>query len=507
MGDKTTGVSPLGIKAKSSSPQIDLDTGEVLESQKRRSDRRDRYDLARTSRAIYANEGKRQGLDYILNYHRTAKCSYIAHSDIEIMKSCEHKSTFFTGVTTCGSVWTCPMCAAKVQERRRGEISHAIDYFYEQDKQAMMITFTFSHKFEDRLEDLLTKQAEAFKLLRSGKAWQSFKKAFGFEGLIRSLEITYGSNGYHPHTHELWFVDKVFDRATVETYVQRKFRYKRDHWYRDALLELDSETIFKKLLMDRWHHVCEKAGLMEGVDESAFMLHAVDVKFKVSNSDYLAKQDDSRHWGADREVAKASTKQGRAKGMHPFMFLSKFSETGDGVWAKRWLDYTSAMDGKRQLYWSQGLKELVGLDDYTDEQLAVLDEDEASSIYKMDKKGGEWKRARCNPSIVLDTAEDTSNKQVIAAVIGSINPDPDYERAATADEALPLTERIYQLSGEEMQEIGEDFKATLDKPLQPLAPTNKGKSMANKYGNSMPWLDPDDDHQTHDENGKVIFRF
>lgn len=49
----------------------------------------------------------------------------------------------------------------------------------------------------------------------------------------------------------------------------------------------------------------------------AFYRHAVDVKGWCSTSDYLAKADDAKHWGADREMAKASTKQGRAKGMHP----------------------------------------------------------------------------------------------------------------------------------------------------------------------------------------------
>ena len=28
----------------------------------------------------------------------------------------------------------------------------------------------------------------------------------GFKGLIRSLEVTHGANGWHPHTHELWFL-------------------------------------------------------------------------------------------------------------------------------------------------------------------------------------------------------------------------------------------------------------------------------------------------------------
>ncbi|WP_223932401.1 hypothetical protein, partial [Aeromonas caviae] len=37
---------------------------------------------------------------------------------------------------------------------------------------------------------------------------------------------------------------------------------------------------------------------------------------------YLVKMDDSRHWGADRELAKASSKKGKKSGQHPFGLLA-----------------------------------------------------------------------------------------------------------------------------------------------------------------------------------------
>ncbi|MNG10381.1 hypothetical protein D3C84_938450 [compost metagenome] len=86
-------------------------------------------------------------------------------------------------------------------------------------------------------------------------------------------------------------------------------------------------------------------------------------------SDYLAKQDDSRHWGVDRELAKASTKEGRAKGQHPFGLLATAAEGGKQAGAK-FLEFIVAMKGKRQLVWSPGLKNRVGLQEQSDEELA-----------------------------------------------------------------------------------------------------------------------------------------
>lgn len=420
----------LGIKAKSSSPsELPLGNSALEKSRKTRSER---YSLGRIARGIYAAEGARVGLRYILNYNRSAKCSYIAHSDVDIKKSNRHGKCFFTGVFTCGSVWNCPNCTTKIQERRRVEIAHAMECFYSTGyMQAAMITFTFSHQFGDDLKDMLAKQKKALGYLRAGNAWINFGSVFGYDGLIRSLEVTYGSNGYHPHTHELWFIEKEFDNEKIKKYLFAKFRAKKHHAYRDSLLALSSREIFTTLLLDRWQSCCEKVGLI-GKSIDAFRKHAIDVKFEVSDSDYLAKQDDSRHWGADREIAKATSKKGRHKGEHPFVFLAKYEETGEGIWAVRWLEYTKAFHGKSQLYWSPGLKNRVGIAELTDQEVADRKDDDATITYSVNPQ--EWKRVRNDQASVLTVSEDANDKNEIKAHIETISDNSTYERAAREDE-------------------------------------------------------------------------
>lgn len=377
----------LGINTESS-PTFEFDHRDL---------RRERYALQNIARGIFGREGERKGLKYVLNYHRAAHCAYtLLASDVGVWESIEYKKAHYDGnVMFCGSASACPCCTVKIQERRRGEIATAIDHFYkvEKGKKAMMITFTFPHGFDQKLKDLLGKQKLAFEKLRRGRVFDLFKNRVGYDGLIRSLEVTYGSNGWHPHTHELWFMDQGADSVKV-----------------------------KEFLTERWLKVCGKVGLVDLDDPQAvanFRAHAVDVKDNASTSAYLAKMDDSKHWGADREMAKASSKKGKKSGLHPFSFLTKFEETKDPVWALRWLEYCEAFKGKRLVYFSQGLKKRVGLEEKSDEEIASEKDDQAVEIIRL--SADLWKKVRRNnlQAMVLDVCESTKNKMVIESVINN----------------------------------------------------------------------------------------
>jgi len=295
-----------------------------------------------------------------------------------VHQSKAHGSAFFSKLFTCGNVWTCPVCAAKVQERRRVEIAKAIDWAYASGLQPVMVTLTFPHRTWDKVGRLLDQQATALQRLRAGKPWERFKERYGYQGLIRSLEITHGANGWHPHTHELWFVHKDADA---------------DQMHLDIL--------------KRWESACSRAGLLDLADPrqlAAFRLHAVDVKGNCSASDYLAKQDDAKNWGVDREIAKASTKAGRAKGLHAFGLLAKAAD-GDTRSARLYLAYSIAMRGRRQIYWSRGLKDRVGLLDVTDEVLAEEKQDSADLLGQLSAEDWQTVRDAGARAQVLDAAE------------------------------------------------------------------------------------------------------
>lgn len=411
---KPARAAPLGKYTKSITPPLDR-----LNIQ---ASRAERYDLLNTARALLLYEGKRDGLPFPQDWHRTAKCRHVmVASQVGVHASIEHAGAFYSGLMICGSVWACPVCTAKIQERRREEIASAVEWMYAQGLQPVMVTLTFPHYFWDVLKTLLDQQADALQKLRAGAPWKRIKEAMGYQGLIRSLELTIGQSGWHPHTHELWAVGAHVDAEEMKTKI-----------------------------LERWKSACSRAGLLDlnnAGQVAAFEAHAVDVKGWCNASDYLAKQDDSRHWGVDRELAKASTKEGRAKGKHPFGLLAIASGYADADTpeakfeaakaGKQFVEYTMAMKGKRQIFWSHGFKALVGVADKSDEEVAEEQADKADLLGLLDVFQWRLVREHGKRAQLLDAAEQGGWPAVLALLSELINA-PERRRRSVASASGPV---------------------------------------------------------------------
>lgn len=287
---------------------------------------------------------------YLGDVFRTIDCLARRHTYfVKVKHHVEFGTASYSGLVTCGSVWACPLCASKIQGRRRLEIEQVMSWHEEVNSgKAVMVTFTFPHIVFDSLRDLLYKQAKALQFLRKGRVWDELKKEMGYKGLVRGLEVTHGLNGWHPHTHELWLVTSDVQTAKL-----------------------------KEKLVDLWRSACLRAEILtRGDDHWAFNLHSVDVRDNVTSGDYLAKQDDIRAWGLADEIARGATKAGRAKGVHPHRFLTR-REPGDD---RLYLEYVKHMKGKRQIFWTPGLKRRASIVDYTDEELAEIDQPGAAIL-------------------------------------------------------------------------------------------------------------------------------
>lgn len=296
------------------------------------------------------------------NFHRVITCLRARISkNVKIHKSINHGRTFYSGLCTCGGVWVCPVCAAKIQSRRTIEIQNLFQKAYKQQldkdgkgfyvfgiqKQIAMITLTYPHALGDSLADSLEKHTLALKIFRAfnGTKFKIFKDDVGYKGLVRSLEITHGQNGWHPHTHELWVMD---------------------YWDKNN----DRENEILKYILNRWEHACKKAGLLNENKLNAFRKNSINVIFRANDSDYIAKQNSAndKTWGADKEVATSNSKIGKGHGKAPFQILLE-TETSTKS-RSLFLEYTFAMKGKAQLFWTPGLKGKVGVEEKTDEELA-----------------------------------------------------------------------------------------------------------------------------------------
>lgn len=386
---------PLGTNAKSSPPPL---------QDAKRIARAERYLALSTARKWIGIRSRklRPDIPFPGNFMRTHDCRYI-RKEGSVGLHLNNGTAHYSGLVTCGSLWACPVCAVKIQEKRRHELDHLVSWAVTEGLTAVMVTLTFPHQSFHTLSDLIQKQRDAFKYFRRGSPYGKLKKSLGFEGLVRSLEVTHGQNGWHPHTHELWLVRSLpFD--------------------------------FKARLIELWERACERSGLLDFADNAqlhAFRLRSVDVREDCDTADYLAKQDSSRSWGITHEVAKARSKSGRLKGVHPHEFLVR-GDTGDD---DLFFEYVEAMKGSRQLFWSSKLKDRCGLNEVDDQELAIESDSLDDQLGRIDQDQWDFiRRRRGMVSKVLDQAERTGFKGVLSMLVFSGYVRPVFEPKPSLDD-------------------------------------------------------------------------
>ena len=68
----------------------------------------------------------------IMTDQRVFKCGKVpTSSNVEVLGYVNTDKTHYSGLQSCGSVWACPVCASKISERRRLEVSKGIDESYD----------------------------------------------------------------------------------------------------------------------------------------------------------------------------------------------------------------------------------------------------------------------------------------------------------------------------------------------------------------------------------------
>lgn len=252
----------------------------------------------------------------------------------------------YHGLQTCGSVWACPVCARKISEHRRKELTAALSNWKAQGGSVYLLTLTFPHDRHDDLKVMLAAFSKAMSMFKATAAWKRFHARFGVVGNIRALEVTHGDNGWHPHAHHL-----VFCKST-----------------RDA-------DQMKQAVMLAWAKSCVKAGLKSPSDA-----HGVDVRGGDYAHRYVGK------WGLEHEMTKAHIKKGKQGGNTPFDLLRVLLNEPESPLAQRapslFRQYAEAFHGKRQLYWSDGLRGLLGLTqpEISDEEAAKGDDQVAQLL-------------------------------------------------------------------------------------------------------------------------------
>ena len=348
------GVPPLGINAKSSPApsceafRVDPATGEVTHDKPEYSPpkvRVERFVLQSVARSILWGS-------------RTAKCLRLVQagrSEVEVWKSrTVEGAAVYGGLQTCGSVWACPVCAAKISERRRAELAHAIGQHRQEGGDVLLLTLTNPHKLGDSLAEAVERQARAMSRFNSTRQAAKLWESIGCVGTVRAWEVTHGANGWHPHFHLLLFVRSGLNLSDL-----------RQRCY--AL----------------WANSCSLAGLPvpEFMVPYRFSNGAQKVFFGVDVQDGKAAAKYASKWGLESEMTKGHIKHSRAvKGRTPFDLLRAKLHDDDRQAAALFKEFAECFKGRRQLVWSKGLKARFAVADLNDEELAAQIDDSAACL-------------------------------------------------------------------------------------------------------------------------------
>jgi len=253
------------------------------------------------------------------------------YPDVWVMFAERMKRAHYKHLFVCGSVWMCPLCAAKISERRRVELSQALE---NSDFSFALVSLTLQHSGGDKLKDSLEVLLHARHRLKNGREWKDFCCKFGIVGTISALESTYGVNGHHPHSHNLLVSRVPLDAAAVHAFI-----------------------------FPRW-----LAGLLEH-GKLATSERGVHVRTAKSDvADYVAKWGHEPRnlkrpngWTIEHELTKSVSKMSRGdQGFTPLDLLQAFN-AGDDRAGEVWQEYAVTFKGRHQLQWSRGLRELLGL--------------------------------------------------------------------------------------------------------------------------------------------------
>ncbi len=295
--------------------------------------------------------------------HRVGTCGYrpIPGRAPAIYRHRETGHHFFGGVRHCGAIWVCPYCASRVSRTRSEELRLGIEHAREDGLTVSLLTFTVQHHAGQSLEWLLGAATRTQRRLRGSRRWRAWAAAAGYRGAVRNLEVTYGEDtGWHPHIHAIYVTDASLTPASVA--------------------ELRA--------------LYGAAATREGLYVGAAGLMMTDGRAELAA--YLTKLGRS-HWGPADEVAGGARKQGHPGRLMPMQLAEMAGAATDPAerarYTRLWREYVRAYHGRRQLFWSRGLRRLLRLGrELTDADIVDEQTEEAVEVYVFAPRS--WARVR-----------------------------------------------------------------------------------------------------------------
>jgi len=350
----------------------------------------------------------RAALQNVTQIPRCKACGWVVISPNGVGVRIVDKTAGFAGLATCGRVWICPVCNAKVMAVRALEIAAALAWGESKDFLFIWGSLTVRHQKGDSLKALLKIQTAAWRAVIESRAWREsnatkvIKHAHskrcdekcvrktevldvgyrGRVGYIRAAEITVGENGWHPHFHPI-----IFWRGTKQ-----------------------EANRFANEIIQTWVDAVRANGGDANIDGGQQLKVINANKGLQELAGYVTKSTFAHHKLALEAVwSQGKQKRSRANATAPHWSLLTDVASGLVEEVALWHELERATTGHRMITWSRGLRDLAGItSERTDEEISA---DELGTVHDtvafISEQG--WSTVRQYPQLmgeILTTLEN-----------------------------------------------------------------------------------------------------
>ena len=163
---------------------------------------------------------QRMYLRRLLHGTRCASCGRVVNKSagVGLYWSVEHQARF-SGLQTCGSVWCCPICNAKIQARRYQELKTMLEWARDNGYSVVFATHTVRHDRTQSLEQVRDMAATIWRKCRSHQPVKKLFKRYGSKGYVRAQEVTFSdANGWHVHYHGYYILRGKLTQSEVDSF-------------------------------------------------------------------------------------------------------------------------------------------------------------------------------------------------------------------------------------------------------------------------------------------------
>jgi len=261
-----------------------------------------------------------------------------------------------------------------IKSRRAAEIT-ALVQAHGHEKTAML-SLTVRHEMGEDLADLRRRLALAWRAMVTGAPWRRFKARCGVVGTVRSLELTHGRHGYHPHLHVLLLFSSA---EQTEAFAKNAADWLAERWAAMVHRHIDGcRDCAGQRCERRKHEPLPGVGLVVS-------------RCPRVGASYISK--------LGLEVSDPGRKRGRRGGRTPVQIAADAVDQSRPA-ARRardaglWRYYCKTMRGANQLTWSRGLKARYAIEERADWDLSAEEEAPAESVRIASVTPPQWRAVR-----------------------------------------------------------------------------------------------------------------